>query len=177
MRNRYFRMYESIKFKECFYALHFVRAKKLYTCFSVVTLFISISSVLAWTISRNMPTFWAIVIAVAQFAQCISPYTPWSAQLTALKFLLPEVSKLTLEIDHEWLFIDERNYNDEKILELIICFEDRLHEIEYQFADGIYFSRCAQVLKDAEKRQRTHFYSRYSISALTEEGGEHSNAG
>lgn len=168
MRNRFFRMYESIKFKECFYMVHENRAAALCNIFSIVTLLISILSVLVWSISKALPALWAIIIAVAQFAQAFSLKLPWANQLVALKFLLPELSKLSLDIDKNWLAIDIDHYSDEKILKLISLYEGRFTELEHQFTDGIRFSERAHILKKVEQKQREYFYSRYPYTQNSE---------
>lgn len=169
MRDRYFRMYECAKYKECFYSAHGDRADRLYFIYSFVTVFVSIVSVLVWSISESKPSLWAIVIAIAQFAQALSSKLPWANQIVALKYLMPELARLSLDIDRDWLSIDIEGYDDKKILNLISTYEERYKAIEKQFTEGIKFSRKNKcVLREAEKDQRIYFYSRYPYTQNAE---------
>jgi len=163
MRERYFSMYQSIEYKICFYRAHSESAHRRYRLYTAATLGLSILSVLIWSISKTMPAIWAILIAAAQFAQAYSANLPWADQLTALKYLLPELDQLALDIDHDWLSIDMGMYTEEEIIELISVYEKRYSALEEQFASGISFHQRKGILKKAEANQRQYFYIRYPI--------------
>lgn len=161
MRDRYFSMYQSIKYKECFYAAHQEKARKLYSAYTIIMAMLSIFSVLLWSISKTLPLLWAVVIAAAQFAQALSSYLPWAKQLGALQYLMPELAQLLLDIDHDWLALDLNRYPDARILKLISVYEGRFEALEKQFANDVDFARTKGILKKAELDQRTYFYIRY----------------
>lgn len=161
VRERYFRMYESIKYKEFFYSVHSVRARRLYEAFSLATLTISVVSVLVWSISKSMPALWALIIAAAQLAQSYCVRLPYAGQIAVLKFLLPELSKLTRRIDDDWLALDVNEYSDRKILALISEYEKAFSELEAVFTNDVRFPRSSRVLAEAEKRYDAYFESRY----------------
>ena len=163
MRDRYFSMYQSIEYKTCFYRVHSENAHRWYSLYTAATLSLSILSVLIWSISRTMPALWAILIAAAQFAQAYSSHLPWAAQLTALKYLLPELDQLVLDIDHDWLLIDMNVHKEPEILEFISAYERRYSLLEMQFASGVSFPQRGYILEKAEKAQRQYFYVRYPI--------------
>lgn len=175
MRIRYFRMYETIKFKECFYAAYEVRARRLYNWFSFLALAVSLISVLVWTISKSMPTLWAIIIAVAQFAQVFSIRLPYADQIGALKFLLPELHNLLLQIDVDWMKIDICNYEETKIIDLVSKYENHFSKIEDQYTIGVLFREIPSILKKAEKDQELYFRSHYTYE--TQVGCEIKDAG
>lgn len=170
MRDRFFSMYQCIKYKECFYGAHRENAQKMYNTYSMITLAVSIISVLIWSISKSMPALWAIVIAIAQFAQACGGKLLWTTQLTSLKYLMPELAKLSLDIDHDWLALDLNSYPDEKILKLISTYENRFEALQKQFTDGIPFHEKAAILKKAEAEQRNYFYARYPVIKELERG-------
>lgn len=161
MRDRYFSMYQSIKYKECFYAAHQEKAHKMYSSYTVIMAALSIFSVLLWSVSRTMPVLWAMFIAAAQFAQALSSYLPWAKQLGALKYLMPELAQLSLDIDHDWLALDLNGYSDARILKLISEYEGRFEALEKQFTNDVDFARAKDVLKKAEADQQAYFYIRY----------------
>lgn len=170
MRDRFFSMYQNIKYKECFYSAHRENAQKMYNVYSTVTLAISIITVLIWSISKSMPALWAIVIATAQFAQACGNKLLWTSQLTSLKYLMPELAKLSLAIDHDWLALDLNNYSDEKILKLVSTYENRFEALENQFTDGISFHKKNAILKKTETEHRNYFYTRYPAIREMERG-------
>lgn len=174
MRERYFHMYEAIKYKEYFYAAHEKRARRLRKYVSFITLAASIISVLVWTISKTMPALWAIIIASAQFIQAFSVNLPYSGQIASLKYFLPELKVLLLQIDSDWLAIDLKRYDEEKIASLVADYERKYVEIENKFVSDIEFAEVKSVLKKAEKDQAAFFKSRYTYT--TAEGSEQVNA-
>lgn len=173
MRERYFRMYESLKYKECFYAAHDVRAHRLYSCASFITLAVSIASALVWSISKTMPALWAIIIASAQFLQTYSVNLPYSKQIATLKYLLPALNDLLLQVDKDWLSIDVLGYDEQKIVSLVSDYERKYVEIENQFIRDVKFGEVKSVLKKAEKDQVAFFKSRYTYT--TDERNEQVN--
>lgn len=162
MRERYFRMYEEIVFKRCYYMEHDLRAKKYYNVFSFCVTLISIVSVLIWSIAKTMPTLWALIIAAAQFAQVLIVRLPWPNQKIALKYLLPALDSLILEIDHSWLALDIHDYSDETIVELISNYDDKFKALENQFTSDVEFPERKSVIEKAQDRQRKYFASKYS---------------
>lgn len=164
MRDRYFSMYQSIKYKECFYAAHREKARKRYGIYTVCMIALSILSVLLWSISKTMPALWAIVIAAAQFAQALSSFLPWSKQLGALRYLMPELAMLSLDIDHEWLALDMNGYSDEQIWDLISAYETRFETLQKQFVIDVDFDKTEDILKKAESAHRAHFYLYYPVT-------------
>jgi len=176
MRDRYFSMYQSIKYKECFYMAHQEKAQKMYSTYTTITIALSILSVLIWSISKTMPALWAITIATAQFAQAFSSNLLCAKQLGALKYLLPELAKLSLDIDHNWLALNLNGYSDVQILELVSLYENRFESLQKQFADDVPFDKKAAILEKTELSHRSYFYIRYpEIKEI--EGREPANAG
>ena len=163
MRDRYFSMYQSIEYKTCFYQAHWDNARRWYSLYTAATLALSILSVVIWSVSKTMPAIWAILIAAAQFAQSYSSNLPWAAQMTALKYLLPELDQLVLDIDHDRLSIDMGTYTEKETLELISTYEKRYSSLEKQFVSEASFHQRKSILRKAEKAQRQYFYIRYPI--------------
>lgn len=83
---------------------------------------------------------------------------------------MPELTKLSLDIDHDWLALDLNNYSDEKILKLISAYENRFEALQKQFTDGVSFHKKTDILKKAEAEQRNYFYARYPVIKEMERG-------
>lgn len=163
MRNQYFSMYQSIKYKECFYQAHQENAYKMNFAYTFVMTALSIGSVLIWSIAKSMSALWAVVIATAQFAQALNSMLPWSKQLAALKYLLPELTRLSLDISHDWLALNSEGFSDTKIRKLISTYENRYSALEGQFTADVHFYRAPFILKKAEIEQRKYFYLHYPV--------------
>lgn len=163
MRTRYFSMYHNIKYKECFYSVHQKYANAKLQWYMIIMTAVSILSVLAWGLSKRLPAIWGIIIASAQFAQVLSSYLLWQKQLVALKFLMPQLAILCLDIDSDWMNIDIEHYDDRKLHDLIAKYELRFSTLEAQFRGDISFPEKNYILDEAEKDQRNYFYSRYPI--------------
>lgn len=169
MRERYFRMHESIEYKRCFYRRHFDRATRLYYQISTEALVASVVSVLVWSISKTMPALWAIVIACAQFVQAYSVNLPYAKQIASLNYLLPELNKLILQIDYGWLSLDIVGYDDQELLKQIAEHEAKFTALEDQFTNGIKFPEIESILKKAEQDTDAYFKARYTYADTEKE--------
>lgn len=174
MRERYFRMYEAIKYKEQFYEAHAIRANRRYEIFSAIVLLISIGSALIWSISKTMPALWSVVIAAAQFAQAYSVNLPYAKQISALHYLLPELKILLIGIDRDWLLLDINEYSDQALVDLITKYDTNFAQLENQFVGDIAFPRTKRILKQAEDGTTAYFKARYTYTSEQKE--EHTNA-
>lgn len=177
VRDRYFSMYQSIEFKSCYYGTHKAKANQNQLIFTIVMAVLSFVSISVWSISKSLPALWAVLIAAAQLAQALSPLLPWSKQLVALKFLLPQLTQLVLDIDREWLSLDQHEYSDEKIIDLVSEFENRYANIEAQFVGDTYFSEADSIISVAELDAKKYFYNRYPSTRDIEQREVSINAG
>ena len=85
MRDCFWGTYQTIVFKKFYYEEHQRRSEKLLFWTKLACSVVSIISVLIWSISQTMPVLWACLIALAQLAQSLLGYLPWSNQLEALR--------------------------------------------------------------------------------------------
>lgn len=162
MWNRFVYMYESVKYKEFYYAAHYKRSNCINTVWAAVLTLVSIASMLAWSISQSMPALWALLVASAQFAQCLIPMLPWSRQMNALRFLLPELKKMSLAIDREYMEIYlNRDLPDNEIKSMINKYETAFADLENQFVQDIVFPERKSVLDKAEKDKASYFFAKY----------------
>ena len=158
---RFFHMYKAIKFKEFYYAAHAKRVETLCLLYSMAVSAVSIGSVVVWSISKTAPTCWAIIIAAAQFAQVLMTQLPWYKQKTALAYLLPELKKLSLKIDRDYMKALNSGLDDDQMLELISKYERAFADLENQFVQDIIFHEIKTITKTAEADMRAYFNSKY----------------
>jgi|InofroStandDraft_1065614.scaffolds.fasta_scaffold09945_5 hypothetical protein len=162
MRDKYFSMYQTLKFKEFYYTVHEENATKKMSYYSFTMFAISIISVLAWSISLCLPAIWAILIASAQFAQAIKDYFPWQKQIIATNFLVPELKNLSSDVEAFWLQIDIKQYDNDTIQKQITTFEKRYVALENQFTNGVHFSDNNKLIAIINNKYDTYFYSKFS---------------
>jgi len=171
MWKRFVYMYEALKYKEYYYAAHYKRASMISLICSVVVMFVSAASMLVWSVSKVTPTLWALLIAAAQFVQFLIPQFPWAKQAEALKYLLPELKKLSLKVDKAFMKIRlNPDVSDGEICELISRYETTFANLENQFVQDIVFPERKSVIIKAEKDKNSYFFAKYP-ETIPEKGG------
>ena len=174
MHDRFWGTYQSIVFKKCYYEEHQRRSECLLFHAKTPCAVVSILSVLIWSVSRSMPILWACLIALAQIAQTMIGFIPWSEQLNALRYLIPDLNALIVDIDADWMrlhYTDDAN-NDE-FIKKAAQYERRFFETENRFTDGVWFPVVKSVVANAEQSSDNYFRMRY----LNAEGREDIDAG
>ena len=163
MRERFFKTYQTIVFKKCYYKAHQRKAEKWLFFSKVACAFLSILSVLAWGITRTVPLLWACLITTAQLMQSMLDQLPWSQRTRALHFLLPALDQLILDIDEAWLRNDYAEADDASLMEQVTRFERTFFEIESKYTADVWFSSSAPVMKAADEEWDNYFQSRYHL--------------
>ena len=172
MRDCFWGTYQTIVFKKFFYEEHQRRSEKLLFWAKLVCSVVSIISVLIWSISKKAPVLWACLIALAQVSQSMLDYLPWSKQLNALRFLLPELNKLIVDLSEDWMKLGYAEVDDDaKLLERTVTHERRYYEIEDQFTNEVWFPVLKSVVAAAEKAEDDYFCVKYSVSEGSETDG------
>ena len=170
MRNRFYGMFQIIKYKEAFYNVHYRKAHLYNVLFSTITLFVSVASALIWSISSSLPILWALVIAAAQMVQAMKDITPWSRRLSALEHFQPDLRMLLLDIENAWDNLDIEVWNTEKIRSMRGAFDLRYFELEQKYIGNTYFPRSDRICAEAQEETDTFFRNRYET--YTEKGDE-----
>lgn len=169
MRNRFWGMYQSIVYKKNVFEEIRRRAEISLFVSRVLFALVSILSVLAWSISKSMPVLWACLIAGAQIVQSLVDFLPWSNQIRALKFLLPELISLIWEIDKDWMRIENGDlWNEDELFHLIAGYEKRFSELEAKYTNDVWIYALKSVKSSAEKETDAYFKIRY----FTTEGSD-----
>lgn len=161
MRDRYFRSFQSIVFKRGFYKAHYMAAYKANLIYSIVLAVLSFACITIWSISKTQPIFWALIIGLAQLAQAFASFLPWSEQLCGLKYLMPELETLIIDMATEWANIDIQAYDDLKIQEKITEFDSRFCRLENQYVGTIFFSESKKYTNEAERTMTDYLKLRY----------------
>ena len=165
MRDCFWGTYQTIVFKKFYYEEHQRRSEKLLFWTKLACSVVSIISVLIWSISQTMPVLWACLIALAQLAQSLLGYLPWSNQLEALRYLIPALNRLLVDISEDWMRLGYAEKDDDNsLLEKAVSYERRYYELEDQFTSGIWFPVVKSVINAAETAEDNYFHVKYSLS-------------
>lgn len=161
--------YQSIVYKKCYYEEHQRRSERLLFYAKSLCATVSILSVLVWSISRSMPILWACLIALAQIAQTMINFVPWAQQINALRYLIPGLNALIVDLDADWMVLHYTdNAEAEAFIEKTVQYERRFFDLEDQFTGGVWFPLVKSVMGNAEKSKENYFLVRY----FNAEGGE-----
>ena len=163
MRERYWNFYVATKHKSFYYMqfqLLFNRINWLLSAFLTLT---TISSVAAWGIWQSHTLIWGILITTSQLIQALFPKLPYNDTLISTRFIITEVDRLLLKIDHDWLYIDIHHLSDEEILQLLEKHQLCYFELVNQFFSGSYLPVIKYCEKRAEKDCKNFFATTYQI--------------
>ena len=163
MHDRFWGTYQSIVFKKCFYEEHQRRSEQFLFWTKIICAAVSILSVLIWSISRSMPVLWSCLIALAQIAQTMIGFIPWSQQVNALRYLLPDLNDLIVKLDADWMNLHYTDTAGESAyIEKAAQYERSFFEIENRFTNGVWFPVVKSVVANAEHSSENYFLVRYS---------------
>ena len=139
MRERYWSMYTTIKHKERYYRFYFMRAKRINNFVVNFLLVCSFGGIGSWIILNHQPFswIWASITAIAQVFQALSHRSPYAKQDAALRFLCPQLSKLLLEIDSDWLKIELQLYSEKRIEKLVSAYQSKYDEISSRYTANL----------------------------------------
>lgn len=162
MRELFWNMYQDIAFKKYYYEEHQRRSARLLFIARAVCAVVSISSAVAWSISRSLPLLWALLIALAQITQTLLNDLPWSEQLACLRYLVPDLSKLLSNIDRDWMAQDFLGETDEALIMKIHDYDARFYELEEKYTAGVWFPVVNSVVNAAQKAADNRMDLRYN---------------
>lgn len=126
-----------------------------------VCLLFSLTSISTLIIWDGLPWLWAILTFVAQVIQAFSSHFPYSKQIVALDYLVPQVDELLLQIESQWRKIED--YNDKKLDKLIDNFKEQFNNLETRFTANVYLPERNRCTKKAEYECKSHFKQHYNV--------------
>lgn len=166
MQDRFWSTITAIKFKHLYYDKYRDISHVRDRIISGVCLIVSSGAIATWGIWQKYPVIWSVLIAIAQVVQVLRPLFPYSKQISALDWLIPDLAKLASDAEHEWLTIHDAT--SEHIVELINQYDSQVVALESRFTSGIYFPERKKARSYAESENNAFFAYRYGYT----EGGE-----
>jgi len=156
-------MYVLTKYKERYFWHYLMRARFINGTITCIYLLISIPSIATWIFWNYVPWMWAALVVIVQIIQAAYPHFPFAKQECALRYLLPSLRKLLLDIESEWRKIDIEKYDDKQIHKLITKFQEQCNDLETKYTDIAYMpvSKCCD--KKAEQDCKMYFKNHYDV--------------
>ena len=165
MSDSYWAMYTSIKHKERYYRYYSTGSKRINALISGGLIAVTLGGVGSWAIGDYHPFIWicAGIAATAQVVQVLNQfYFPFAKQVAALRYLLPQLSKLILAIDSNWRKLKINTLDNNEISNLIDKYQAQYAELEAQYIVALYMPRRKRSEKKAEIDCRHYFNQHYS---------------
>lgn len=161
MRERYWKLYISIK-HESYYYKHFqLLLKRINWGITAVLTLTTLSSIAAWDIWDKYRIVWAIIICFSQVIQALFPKLPYNDLLISTRFMISSLDKLLLDIDYDWMNIDVHDLSEDEILALIMKHQRGYSSLVNQFFSGEYLPVIKYCEKKAERDCKNFFSVTY----------------
>ena len=170
MRDSYWAFMEQTSFLFRYYQAYYMRVCLFQRIVRIFSALIACSSVAAWSGWNRLPGLWATLIFLSEVVNVIMPLLPFSDRASSLRFLIPELQALSLNVENTWSRID--GSPDDAFRAPLCEYREKSAKLESQYlgADEIpTWKRLAMkvALQNAEHLKR-YFYPK---------GGEQSDVG
>ncbi len=161
MRDKYWALFTEIKHYEQYYENYQIRAKRFNALINGTCLIFSLGSVAGWSIWKVLPFLWGLIIAFMQLIAVLNSLFPFSQQIAAIKFLVPQITKLFNRMAHDW----DKTYqlSESKISDLTYRYQTEFDDLESQYTNDVYFPHNAWCAKMAEIECKNYFKHHYNV--------------
>lgn len=161
MRERYWKLYISIK-HESYYYKHFqLLLKRINWGITAVLTLTTLSSIAAWDIWDKYRIVWAIIICFSQVIQALFPKLPYNDLLISTRFMISSLDRLLIDIDYDWMNIDVHDLSEDEILVLITKHQRGYSSLVNQFFSGEYLPVIKYCEQKAERDCKNFFSVTY----------------
>lgn len=163
MRDKYWKMYHDIKHKEFYFYHYSLYNARIHFYIRAFLVLFSASNIGLWLVNDNeaLVFLWAFLTLIAQALQLIVPYMQFSKREIALKYMLPQLSKLALDIDYEFINVDLDKYNEEEIANLFHKSRSKYIELEITYTKPLHFPRKKACVQKADEDCGVYFKHYY----------------
>jgi len=165
MREQYWRMYNDLYHRLCYYK-HF---QNFYTwinrIISSLLTITSLSSIAAWGVWGSHPIIWSLIIGGSQLIQALFPKLPYNDILISTKFIICSMDKLILSIEHEWLESEYvRDYTEQEYFDAISKHENAYSDLVSQYFSGSFLPEHRYLHSKAMNDCQNYFERKYGTT-------------
>lgn len=165
MREKYWELYERVKFSERYLYHYREKARRKDHRIKAFLTIASLSSIANLMLWEKIQFLWAIIAVVTQVLSAVAYLIPFSDQVTALNYLLPELDQLLHRIDYDWDRINIlQELSDSEINDLVLRYNREFSNLETKYAGNTQFSPNSSCIKKANKDCETFKFTRFGIT-------------
>ena len=160
MDDALWRLFNEFKFKECYLERYCAYCKRWNDGIAIGGLLVSSASIAGW-FTAHVPALWGILIFAAQIVQIIKPFLSYERHMDSLKYLIPELSSLVIELENTWR--KTRYASPDELSDLLRQFRERYNSMERKYCGVSIIPRIKKVDVDATKTCKSFFSVHYNI--------------
>lgn len=167
MREKYWAMYERVKYSERYLYHHRNKVAGYDNWIKGGLIVASLSSVANLALWDYIPFLWAIITVLAQIVSAVAYLLPFGDQVKALDLLLPELDQLLNRIDHDWDCVNTlHTLTDAQINDLVLKYDTEFSSLESKYTSGIRFASYEDCKSLAEDDCKAFKYTRFGITQV-----------
>jgi len=155
MRNVFFSVLNDIDFKHSYLDAYKAHAERIETFISVLCALSSAGAIYAWTRWTSLQIWWSLILVISQVAQIVKGYLPYSRRIDALKYLIPEMQQLVIDVENEWYKLEQ--VDDPDYIPLVYAYRRRLNDLETKYLGADLLPDIRHLRSKAEKVTKNHF--------------------
>ena len=159
MREKYWAMYQQIKFSEYYYWHYRGRSAAWCNAADIFLALATLACLASWSLWADLAPIWSIVLISSQMASIVRPCLPCARRVGAVNSLMPGLRHLCNEIDYDWETID--GMLRDKIAALVFGYGKRFIELEMEYAGPVHFPRREACVEKAEKDTDEYLIARH----------------
>ena len=167
MDDTLWRLFIEFKFKECYLERYCAYCKHWNDGNAIGCFLTSSASVAGWALWTHVPWLWSTIIVLSQIVQIIKPFLPYEKNMDALKYLIPELSSLVIELENTWR--KTRYSSPDELSDLLRQYRNRYNRMEMKYLGTSIIPRIERVDQDATESSQLFFSTNYN----TEWSGDH----
>lgn len=150
MRDQFWYCYVQMVFNERYYWHYSIASKRIDNLYSGFLALVSLASVAGWAIWEPFKLAWILIISIAQILSGLKLLSPFSTRVSAISYMLPELSALINDMESTWNSINfiSDTIDEDNIRQSISDYKSRYINIESKYAGKTYFplsKKCAEL--------------------------------
>ncbi|MBO7670748.1 MAG: hypothetical protein J6S60_09190 [Oscillospiraceae bacterium] len=170
MRDAFWSTLHDLNFKKLYLEKYHSHATRIDAVISAVAALASAGSISAWTIWQKLPLIWGIILMIVQVLQIVRPFLPYSRRLAALKYFIPEIRHLVLDVETEWYRAELSDSPD--YITVLHTFRKRYISLECEYLGSDPLPDIKHLRSAAEKDALNHLRLFFGASEGDESDAE-----
>jgi len=162
MRERIWNNLLDIRFKAFYIDLLSSKFQKRDRYINIFLALASSGSIAAWTIWKEVPIVWGLIIALSQVIQVVKPYFPYMKISKYLDEVYIKLLGLHLDYERLWYTFDNEDITEKTATEKFFELNSKEHEI-FKSSDGSISLEDDRIEKKTYLLMQTYVKNNYNI--------------